>query len=201
MKEYKLVKKGEYPKDIDYKVIGNLDSLYKDLPTMKENWYTDSHTHSFDYRVGKSVSMPRYMGDDNNEISCSKGFHAASMKYDYSGFGDTPILMIINPMDVLAVPMNEVGKLRTCRWFFAMTLPEDEKYILEDESFDVTDLGDIFEEECMNDLKEYVQTSFAEEVQRHTFDIPQISATELSNVVKSLTKMKELISKRVSVIE
>jgi hypothetical protein len=180
--------------------VGNLDELYTDLPNMKENRYTDQHTHSFDYRVGKSTSMPRHMGDDNNQISCSKGFHAASMKYDYSEFGDTPILMIINPIDVLAVPLNEVGKLRVCRWFFAMPLPEDEKYILEDDEFDVTDLGDIFEKECMTNLTDYVQTSFAEEVKRHTFAIPQISATELSNVVNSLEKMKEIISKRVTII-
>ena len=82
-----------------------------------------------------------------------------------------------------------------------MTLPEDEKFILNDEEFDVTDLGDIFEEECMTNLQEYIQTSFAEEVKRHTFAIPQISATELSNVVDSLSKMKNAISKRVNIIK
>jgi len=84
-------------------IIGNLDTLYKELASTKGNSYTDAHTGSFDYRVGKSVSMPRHMGDDNNTVSCSKGFHSASKEYDYSGFGDTPILMIINPIDVLAV--------------------------------------------------------------------------------------------------
>jgi len=182
-------------KDISY--VGNLDELYKNLPTMEENRYTDQHTHSFDYRVGKSVSMPRHMGDDNNQISCSKGFHAASDKYDYSGFGNTPILMIINPIDVLAVPLGEVGKLRVCRWFFAMTLPEKEKYILNDDAFDVTDLGDIFEEECMTNLTDYVKLSFAEEVKRYTFAIPQISAIELTHVVSSLSKMKSAIAKRI----
>jgi len=181
--------------------VGNLKELYENLPSMQENRYTDQHTHSFDYRVGKSVSMPRNEGDDNNQVSCSRGFHCSSASYDYSGFGDTPILVIVNPVDVLAVPQDSVGKLRVCRWFFAMTLPEDEKFILNNEEFDVTDLGDIFEEECMTDLQEYIQTSFAEEVKRHTFAIPQISATELSNVVDSLSKMKDAISKRVSIIK
>jgi len=181
--------------------IGNLDDLYKDLPNMEENSYTDAHTHSFDYRVGQVASMPRHEGDDNNQVSCSKGFHSASKAYDYSGFGDTPILMIINPMDVLAVPLNEVGKLRVCRWFFATTLPEDEKYILDDDEFDVTDLGDEFEEICMRDLTNHVQTSFAEEVQRHTFGIPQLSAGALSSIVHTLEEMQEIISKRVSLIK
>ena len=103
--EYYFTKITEFPKDstMGHEVIGNLKDLYKDLPNMITNRYTDQYTHSFDYRVGKSVSIPRDMGDDDNTISCSKGFHAASDKYDYSGFGNTPILMIINPIDVLAV--------------------------------------------------------------------------------------------------
>lgn len=181
--------------------IGNLKDLYVALPNMRENSYTDAHTHSYDYRVGQSVSMPRHKGDDNNQVSCSKGFHSASKAYDYSGFGDTPILMIINPIDVLAVPLNEVGKLRVCRWFFAMTLPEDEKYILDDEEFDVTDLGDVFEEECMANLTEHVQNSFAEEVQRHTFDIPKLSAGSMSRIIHSLEDMQAIISKRISIIK
>lgn len=108
--------------------------------------------------------------------------------------------MIINPIDVLAVPLNEVGKLRVCRWFFATTLPEDEKYILDDEDFDVSDLGDIFEEECLKDMVNYVQNSFAEEVQRHTFQIPTLTASELSGIVLTLEEMKKEISKRVNLI-
>lgn len=197
--EYKLIGEDNVPSEDNpfWEKVGNLEELYKALPDMTENRYTDQYTHKFDYRVGKSVSMPRHMGDDDNTVSCSKGFHAASKKYDYSGFGNTPILMIINPIDVLAVPLNEVGKLRVCRWFFAMTLPDNEKYILDDSDFDVTDLGDAFEEECMTDLTQYVQVSFAEEVQRHTFEIPQISAIEINNVVDILSEMREAISKRV----
>ena len=177
--------------------LGNLEKLYLDLPNMQEKAYTSAHTGKEDYRVGEVVSMPRQAGDDNNQISCSKGFHAASKAYDYSGFGDTPILVIINPMDVLAVPLNEVGKLRTSRWFFATTLDNSEEHILDDEDFDVTDLGDVFEEKCLKNMQDYVKNSFAEEVQRHTFNIPQLSATEVENAINALEKMKEAISNRV----
>lgn len=176
---------------------GNLQELYLNLPTMQEKSYTSAHTGREDYRIGELVSMPRQYGDDNNTISCSKGFHAASKAYDYSGFGDTPILVIINPMDVLAVPLNEVGKLRTSRWFFAATLDEEEEYILDDDQFDVTDLGDVFEEKCLKDIDNYVKNSFAEEVQRHTFSIPQISAKEITSAIYTLEKMKQAISERI----
>jgi len=182
------------------KHVGNLQDLYLDLPNMSSNSYTSAHTGREDYKVGSVISMPRHQGDDNNQMSCSKGFHAASKAYDYSSFGDTPILVIINPMDVLSVPMGEVGKLRTCRWFFAMTLTEDEEHILDDEDFDVTDLGDVFEEACGQDLENYVLNSFTEEVQRHTFTIPQMSNMQINKIVKSLNQMKEEIEERIQSI-
>lgn len=174
-------------------LVGNIDALYRNLPNMSCNVYTAAHDNRMDYRVGEIISMPRQMGDDNNLVSCSRGFHQASKEYDYSGFGDTPILTIINPMDCLAVPMNEVGKLRVCRWFFACTLPENEKYILDDKDFDVESLGDVFEEKCMQNVNEYVHSRFAEEVQRHTFNVPSMSDKDIHN----LTSMLETINKRI----
>lgn len=174
-------------------LVGNVDALYRNLPNMKCNTYTAAHDNSMDYRVGEIISMPRQQGDDNNQVSCSKGYHVASDKYDYSGFGDTPILTIVNPMDVLAVPVGEMGKLRTCRWFFACTLPENEQYILDEEDFDVESLGDVFEEKCMKNVSEYVHSRFAEEVQRHTFNVPSMSDRDIS----TLTSMLETINKRI----
>lgn len=176
---------------------GNLKDLYLNLPDMQINRYTDAHTYTMDYRVGEIASIPRDKGDDNNQINCSRGLHAASKNYDYSGFGDTPILMIINPMDVLAAPLNETAKLRVCRWFFAMTLSEEEKYILDEEGFDVTYLGDVFEEKCLKGLTNHVQQSFAEEVKRHTFNIPTLGATELSSMVGMLEQLHDKIKDRV----
>lgn len=181
-------------------VLGNLKDLYLDLPNMTANSYTSAHTGKEDYKVGSVISMPRQEGDDNNNISCSKGFHAASKAYDYSGFGDTPILVIINPIDVLSVPIGEVGKLRTCRWFFAMTLTREEEHILDDQDFDVEDLGDIFEEQCSENLQEYIHQSFAEEVQRHTFKMPEMSHIEIKRIVKSLDQIKNEINNRVQKI-
>lgn len=200
--EYQLITKDKTPTGDNpyWDKVGNLKDLYLDLPNMSSNSYTSAHTGQEDYRVGSIISMPRNEGDDNNQMSCSKGFHAASKEYDYSGFGDTPILVIINPMDVLSVPVGEVGKLRTCRWFFAMTLTEDEEHILDDQDFDVSELGDIFEEQCELNLESYVHNSFTEEVKRHTFTIPQMSHVQIKTIVKSLDQMKNEIKKRVQKI-
>ena len=179
------------------KFIGNLKDLYLNLPNMQENRYTSAHTGLEDYRVGNVISMPRDEGDDDNTRNCSFGYHAASKQYDYSNFGNQDILVIINPMDVLAVPRGEVGKLRTCRWYFAMTLEENERYILDEDCFDVTHLGDIFEEKCLENLEEHVKKGFTEEVKRHTFTIPNISANEITTICKSLTDIQEELKDRV----
>lgn len=91
--------------------------------------------------------------------------------------------------------------MRTCRWFFAMTLPEDEKFILEDDDFDVTELGDLFEEQCSTDLVNYVHNSIAEEVKRHTFTVPSLSNKDITNIISSLDGMRETLTKRVSIIK
>lgn len=53
--EYSLHKEGAY---VTGKFIGNLSTLYMDLPNMVENRYTDHWTHTFDIRIGKVVKMP-----------------------------------------------------------------------------------------------------------------------------------------------
>lgn len=192
--EYSMHKVTSEPKGA---IVGNLENLYLQLPNMKENRYTDAHTGTMDYRVGQIAYIPRNECDDNNQVNCSKGLHAASKKYDYTGFGDTPILMIINPMDAVSVPLNEVGKLRVSRWFFAMTLAEEDKYILDDEDFDVTNLGDIFEEKCLANIEQHAHTSFAEEVKRHTFTIPQMSNVDIKNISSILRDMNSAIKNRI----
>lgn len=178
--------------------LGNLNDLYMNLSQYKENSYTSAHTGLEDYKIGNIISMPRYKGDDNNQISCSKGFHAASKAYDYSSFGDTPILIIVNPMDVLAVPHSEVGKLRTCRWFFAMVLDLKEEHILDNEDFDVLDLGDKFEEDSLIDIENYVNNAYVEELKRHTFNMSNISSEEILNICTDLKLAKEEIKNRVN---
>ena len=181
--------------------IGNLKELYLNLPDLQQVGYTDNHTQTFDYRIGEIASIERDKGDDNNRVSCSKGLHSASKEYDYSAFGDTDILVIINPMHVLAVPQNEDGKLRTSAFYFACTLSYNERHILDETDFDVTELDDLFEEKMMINLEEEVKKGFAEEVKRHTFSLPALSTVEIKSIVLDLQGAKQAIKDRVSNFE
>ena len=195
--KYELKQSDFNVEDTEYVCLGDLEYLYLNLPNMSENKYTDAHTGKMDYRVGQIASIPRDEGDDDNTVNCGKGLHICSSEYDYSGFGDVPVLAIVNPMDVLAAPINEVSKLRTSRWFFAMTLPENEKYILDEEDFNVLELGDIYNEKCFEDIEEHVKNGFTEEVKRHTFTLPTLSSKELSVIINSLEEMTNAINNRV----
>ena len=100
-------------------------------------------------------------------------------------------------MDIVATPLDDLAKMRTARWFFAMTLAEEDKYILDDSAFDVTHLGDIFEEKCLANIEDHVHMSFTEEVKRHTFTIPQMSNIDITSISTMLKDMNEAIKNRV----
>lgn len=197
-KEFKITKSEKVKGQIKAIKIGDLEELYtKSLSSMKGNRFTDHHTKREDYRVGEIISMPRYQGDSDNKVSCGSGYHVASKAYNYSGFGDTPILAIVNPIDVLSVPRGEEGKMRVCRWFFAMTLDPKEEHILDDDRFDVRHLGDVFEAKCLENLSEHVEKIYAEEVKSHKFKLPSMEKDNISKVIVNLEKIKNDLRSRI----
>lgn len=67
--------------------------------------YTDHHSHSFDIKIGKVVTMPRKECDDVQEHTCSRGLHLGArswLKKNY--FGNHGLVCLCNPADVVAVP-------------------------------------------------------------------------------------------------
>lgn len=78
-----------------------------------------------------------------------------------------------------------------------MTLEKDERYILDEEDFNVLELGDIYNEKCFEDIEEHVKNGFTEEVKRHTFTLPTLSSKELSKIINSLEEMSNVINNRV----
>ena len=78
-----------------------------------------------------------------------------------------------------------------------MTLEKDERYILDEEDFNVLELGDIYNEKCFEDIEEHVKNGFTQEVKRHTFTLPTLSSKELSLIINSLEEMSNVINTRV----
>lgn len=199
MKEYRFVKKGEYPKDVKYKVLGNLQDLYLDLPNMKENRFTDDYTGTFDIRVGKVVSMPMENCQWNTANCGAAGLHFTADEINYVGCGDTSVLILINPMKVVGIGTE---KGRCYEYLPIMTVPTEESTeILHDLDFDTLALDEQYAMDELADLTNRAKEGFATEAKKYEFNIPTISSRQINNIVASLEEMKETLNKRVVVLD
>lgn len=105
----------------DYAVIGSLDSLYHNRSHYEETVYTWAHSsrgqglETNEIRIGVPFKMDRLECDPNPSNDCSRGLHFTSWKH-LSGYavGDKTIAMLINPMNVVAVPYGYEGKKGRC---------------------------------------------------------------------------------------
>lgn len=107
-------------KNGSFTINGNLSDLYKNLPTMKGNTYTSAHNKGkLTIKIGDIYRIDDSEINLDNGLCAAGGLHAAAVNYDYSGFGDTPVVVLVNPSKAITVPKNETGKLRTTEMFIA----------------------------------------------------------------------------------
>lgn len=85
--------------------------------SVRNDW-KDFHTGTMDNSVGKVVSMPRSLVDDDPNRTCSSGLHCSAYEYA-STFGSNAHLVKVQvcPSDVVSVPTDYDGmKLRACKF-------------------------------------------------------------------------------------
>jgi hypothetical protein len=124
--------------------------------------YTDNHSKTYKYYLGKENRMNRSEVDPDKNRTCSKGFHVAGPKFAYSGFGDTPVACIVNPKDILVVYTDDHGKTRCSAFTIVGILKEDaewkdDKDILETidvaAQYQVDELNRLIKESNIRDVK------------------------------------------------
>jgi hypothetical protein len=115
------------PVSNDYIFMGNLDDLYDDMSdqTFGETIYTDNYTKTMSIKLGEEVSMAREDCDSNRDASCSRGLHFMNKRYS-GNFGSVPIVILINPMNIVAFPRYDNTKGRTCRYLPVALADTDE---------------------------------------------------------------------------
>lgn len=190
----------EYEVPIDYGAkIGNLKDLYKDLPNRHENRFTDDWTRTFDIRVGKPVSMPKEECNWSTQDCAAAGLHFTADQIHYVGCGDQSVLVLINPMKVVGIGEH---KGRCYEYLPIMTVPREEATsILHDLRFDTLQLDEDYAIRELEGLEAKAKEGFTTEVNKHEFNIPHMTYTEIEDIVANLSRMRETISKRVSTIE
>lgn len=77
----------------------------------------DSNTKTLDNSIGKVVEMPREKVDADENRTCSTGLHVAAWSYAHNFSGNVFIEVIIDPKDVVAVPIDyNQQKMRVCKY-------------------------------------------------------------------------------------
>lgn len=180
-------------------IVGDLDQLYKDMPNMIENRFTDAHTRTFDIRVGKVVNMPMEQCNWSRADCAHAGLHFTSDEIHYVGCGDTSVLILINPMKVVGIGSY---KGRCYEYLPIMTVPRVEATkILHDIAFDTLELDEDYAIHELEQLEERAKAGFTAEASKYNFNLPNLSSAELHKIVSNLESMKSVISKRVSLID
>jgi hypothetical protein len=194
----------EYSYDVEVPVdhgekIGGLTELYLDLPNRAENRFTDDWTKTFDIRIGQVTSMPKEDCNWSTQDCMAAGLHFTADQIHYVGCGDQSVIVLINPMKVVGIGTH---KGRCYEYLPIMTVPREEATeILHDGQFDTIQLDEDYAIRELESLAEKVKDGFAAESRKYEFNMPAISAAEITNIVNSLSEMKASISKRVSTIK
>jgi len=179
--------------------IGGLTELYLDLPNREENRFTDDWTKTFDIRIGQVTSMPMSDCNWSTQDCAAAGLHFTADQINYVGCGDQSVIMLINPMKIVGIGAH---KGRCYEYLPIMTVAREEATrILHDSEFDTITLDEDYAIRELESLAEKVKEGFAAESKKYEFNMPAISAAEITNIVNSLSEMKATISKRVSLIK
>ena len=179
--------------------IGSLVDLYLDLPNRAENRFTDDWTKTFDIRIGQVTSMPKEDCNWSTQDCMAAGLHFTADQIHYVGCGDQSVIVLINPMKVVGIGTH---KGRCYEYLPIMTVPREEATrILHDAEFDTITLDEDYAIRELESLADKVKDGFAAESRKYEFNLPAISAAEITNIVNSLSEMKAQISKRVSTIK
>lgn len=179
--------------------IGGLVELYLDLPNREENRFTDDWTKTFDIRIGQVTSMPMEECNWSTQDCAAAGLHFTADQIHYVGCGDQSVIVLINPMKVVGIGTH---KGRCYEYLPIMTVPREEATkILHDGMFDTLQLDEDYAIRELESLAEKAKEGFAAESRKYEFNMPAISASEITNIVNSLSDMKAKLSKRVTTIK
>lgn len=176
--------------------IGTLTELYLDLPNRHENRFTDNWTKTFDIRIGQVVSMPKEECDWSTQDCAAAGLHFAGHTAPYVLCGDTSVFTLHNPMKVVGIG-TEKGRCYEYLPFMTTTVSEADE-IMNSREFDFLQLDEEYAIRELQNLEEKVKEGFTAETKKYSFNLPNISLSEIKNIVLSLEDMRKGISNRVS---
>lgn len=186
LNDYKLFKEGEISKDDNpyWTNHGNLAELYSKLPEMqsKGKQYYSNHGKK------KIVIGDIYKIDDKDvnldaNVCAAGGLHCASYDYDYSGFGDTNLIVLVNPSKTITVPTYDFSKMRVSEMMIVGINP-NERGVHIDEGF-YSNLDENYHNYSIDELQEAFKNKSFEPISVST-EITDLTMKEIINITKVL---------------
>lgn len=170
------------------KYVGNLAELYLQLPEMqkKGKQYYSSYGKK-KIVIGDIYKINDEAVDLNADVCHSGGLHAASVNYDYSSYGDTNLVVLINPAKTITVPTYDFGKMRVSEMMIVGINPNEQGVPISEDFY--CDLDDNYHSYSIEELELSLQTKSLEATSVSTA-VSEVSLKDVQNI-------KELLSKRV----
>lgn len=120
--EYNRLRKAKKGTDVLFeKGTWTVKELYEKI-NMRSNY-----DPNFQYVLNEEKRIPLSAVDQSGN-ECGPGLHSGGPKYCYSGFGNTPVVCIVNPMDMVKTFKNGYHKTRSCALTIISVLKEDAEW-------------------------------------------------------------------------
>ena len=163
---------------------GNLAELYSKLPEMQSK----GKQYYSDHGKKKIVIGDIYKIDDsevnlNANVCAAGGLHCASYDYNYSGFGDTNLIVLVNPSKTITVPTYDFSKMRVSEMMIVGINP-NERGIHIDEGF-YSNLDENYHNYSLEVLQEALKNKSFEPISVST-EVTELSIKEVVNVTDIL---------------
>ena len=164
-----------------------LQQMYLDLPTLDNNDFTAWHGRQTVIKLGGIYRIPETDINLDNGLCAAGGLHAAAVNYDYSGFGDVPVVVLVNPSKAITVPVGETGKLRTTEMFVACI--NDKPHGIHFDESAISAFDSEYHDFTLEELEEAAKNKSFENLSVKD-NVPAVSLVDLN-------KIRELLKNRV----
>lgn len=181
---------------VGYYKVGNLKEIYNNFQS--ESYFESWHKNNFTglpekYFIGKETKLPLNQCDLNPKNSCAAGLHFGGKSYSMTGFGDTPIAFVFNPLTLLACPDNyDTGRCQAQT--FLCALDNDREFELTKETSEIVD--EIYGDSLQYLQEELAKGDFKEWQDGHTVlvEVPEVSfPTIVQRVINNVSLKDRLI--------
>lgn len=171
----------------NHSIIGKLSDIKNfEIEVEGKQLYTSSHNQGkYVFPIPSLYKLVDEEPNPNVRSCASNGLHNAAVSYNYSGFGDIPVVTLVNPAKAIAVPINETGKFRTSEMYIACINPNKHGVHIDESLIEEADR--IYNDMTVEQLKEAFASKSLETLSIDDEHVPETSLKDVQNIVQILS--------------